>query len=179
MKKRKQKKTKNFINIGLAVGMIAIAVILFFKGMHYQPAAVNYTAQTTSYPQTIGPCRFCMPLAGSGIPYDKDIGEYVDAGLYAKLLKLASVNNTWRITEAWPPTVKHLSFCHFVGTCVDIGLYHDRLSAKYLNQLCDDLLANGFSFINEYSGINLNYNTSSCPNSQIFETTTGGNLHIW
>lgn len=120
-----------------------------------------------------------MPLAGSGIPYDKDIGEYVDAGLYAKLVKLAATNDTWRVTEAWPPTVRHLSFCHFVGTCVDIGLYHDRLSAVYLNQLCTDLLANGFSLINEYSGIKLNYNSSSCPTSQIFETTTGGNLHVW
>ena len=162
-----------------AAGMIAVAVILFFMGVHYKPKVVENATQHIPFPQTIGSCRFCMPLSGSGIPYDKDIGEYVDQGLYDKLLKLSAVNDTWRVTEAWPPTVRHLSFCHFVGTCVDIGLYHDRLSAAYLNKLCTDLLANGFSLINEYSGIKLNYNSSSCPTSQIFETTTGGNLHVW
>ncbi len=160
--------------------MIAIAVILFFKGLYYAGHTVTTSyPKKTQYPQTIGACRSCMPLADSGIPYDKDIGEYVDASLYSKLLKLANINSNWRITEAWPPTVRHLSLCHYVGTCVDIGLYHNKLDAKDLNQLCSDLLESNLSIINEYSDIKVNANSSPCPTANIFETTTGGNLHIW
>jgi len=28
----------------------------------------------------------------------------------------------WTLNEAWPPTIRHLSQCHAVGTCVDIAL---------------------------------------------------------
>jgi len=28
----------------------------------------------------------------------------------------------WTLNEAWPPTIRHLSQCHSVGTCVDIAL---------------------------------------------------------
>lgn len=128
--------------------------------------------------QSIGSCRQCVTLNSYNIPFAKDIGEYVDWRMAQKLSQLAQANQTWRVTEAYPPTVKHLSFCHTDGTCVDIGLFASQRNAANLSQLCQDALDVGFTVLNEYSDPAMNSSDTNCPSPNIFETTTGGNLHL-
>ncbi|MDB4940155.1 MAG: hypothetical protein JWO40_580 [Candidatus Doudnabacteria bacterium] len=128
--------------------------------------------------QVVGDCRDCIKVKGTKVPTTDGIGEYVDVKLFAKLKKLRVLNSNWRITEEYPPTVQHLNFCHGNGTCVDLGLYPEKRTAKNLDQLCTDALAAGLTLINEYSDKNLLSANSTCPDSNIFETTTGGHLHV-
>jgi len=128
--------------------------------------------------QSIGSCRECVALKTYNIPFAKDIGEYVDWRMAQKLSQLASINTTWRVTEAYPPTVKHLSFCHTDGTCVDVGLFANQRNAEALSQLCQDALNVGLTVLNEYSDPKMYASDSDCPSPNIFETTTGGNLHL-
>ncbi len=166
----------------LLVLLIALVVFLYFNFFHAGPgdSPVKCSGQCeSSFPQTIASCRNCMPLKNSKIPYDKDIGEYLDKSVYDKLLKLTALDSNWRVTEAFPSTVKHLSFCHYVGTCADIGLYHSKLNLQNLADLCKHALAAGLNVINEYSyPIILNGN-KYCPRAEVFETTTGNNLHVY
>ncbi len=134
-------------------------------------------AQNPTY-QSIGSCRECVALKDYNIPFAKNIGEYVDWRMAQKLAVLTKLNTTWRITEAYPATVKHLSFCHTDGTCVDIGLFASQRTSANLSQLCADALRAGLVVLNEYIDPKLNANGSSCPSPNIFETTTGGNLHL-
>ncbi len=127
---------------------------------------------------TIGTCRDCIALRETGIPITEGIGEYVDFKLSTKLRRLAKINSNWRLTEVYPPTVRHLNFCHENGTCVDLGLYPEKRTSKNLSALCKDALRIGLTVTNEYSDPKLYSPESVCPESNIFETTTGGHLHV-
>ena len=74
----------------------------------------------------------------------------------------------WRMTEGYPPTVDHMSSCHFDGTCVDIGLTGNATAAS-VNAFINAARAAGLNVVNEYP---------VGANSQSFETTTGGHLHV-
>src|SRR5258708_22002495 len=166
--------------------LIVVLLILFFSG--FDPFRTNKTyncadnclpGRTAGFPQTIGNCADCMPLKGSGIPYANWVGEYLNVFVFKKLQILAKINKNWRVTEAYPSTVRHLSFCHSVGTCADIALYRERVSKQNLLILCRDALAAGLSVINEYTTHSISEAGAYCPSSQIFETTTGSNLHVY
>ncbi len=175
--------------------LFAIAALVFILGLTYyklQPKGGVDGAMTKSVEcfddkscqganfhqgQTIGACRDCVLLKDTVIPVAKDIGEYVDYKLAAKLRRLAQINSNWRLTEAFPPTVRHLSFCHQNGTCVDLGLYYEKRNSKELSQLCKDALRIGLTIVNEYADPRLYSAKSLCPASNVFETTTGGHLH--
>lgn len=178
---RISKKNWNSI-LPLAVTLLVVIFFLKFdpfgKTGDYKCTSNCVPGAAVQYPQTIGQCRNCMPLKDSGIPFNEGIGEYVDQGIYRKLQILAKLNKTWRVTEAYPPTVRHLSFCHYVGTCADIGLYHGQVTKDNLVRLCRDALTSGFTVLNEYSTPKVAEADPYCPPSQTFETTTGANLHI-
>lgn len=66
----------------------------------------------------------------------------------------------WRVTEAFPPVVHHISKGHFDGTCIDFTLR----TPKKAQEVCD--------FINEQENF-------KCVNEYKvrFKTTTGKHLH--
>jgi hypothetical protein len=128
--------------------------------------------------EAIANCKHCIPLKGTKIRTVQGIGEYIDFRLAQKLETLTRLNPNWRVTEAYPPTVRHLSACHENGTCADIGLYPEKRTAESLSVLCKDALKAGLTVTNEYSTKSLLIPSSACPESNVFETTTGGHLHV-
>lgn len=140
----------------------------------------DQTCNPQAFPagQEIGMCRNCVSVKKLELPSVDDIGEYVDANLSVKLLKLKRLNSNWRLTEVYPPTVRHLNYCHQNGTCVDLGLSPEKRTASNLSKLCEDALTAGLTITDEYSDPNLFSKDTVCPPSNVFETTTGGHLHV-
>lgn len=50
------------------------------------------------------------------------VNVLVGENLKKLIEKTNGQNINWQITEAWPPTVNHVSPCHYNGTCVDANL---------------------------------------------------------
>jgi hypothetical protein len=123
-------------------------------------------------------CDDCVNVVDIGIPVAEWSNVYVNKSLASKLKALYDLNKEWRITEAYPPTVEHISSCHRNGTCVDIGVYPRIISATRVSNLCEDAKAVSLDITNEYFGKNLNSEGSECPKPAQFETTSGGHLHI-
>lgn len=68
-------------------------------------------------------CSGCSAVASSGIPSNPCGSGYVcflNTTLLSKIKKISGVSG-WKITESWPPTVKHDSLCHQNGTCADLN----------------------------------------------------------
>ena len=99
---------------------------------------------------TCGACTDCVAIPAS-VP-NKGCGLstcFLNSGLLAKIQAISGVSG-WRITESWPPTVKHLSLCHTKGTCADINnsggatdpdtikRYHDAFKAAGLDVLYEN-----------------------------------------
>lgn len=88
------------------------------------PAACPSPSQPTAVCCPAGiPCQACSGcvevtgVTNKGCGLDKC---YLDPALLQKIKNITGVTG-WRITESWPPTVKHLSKCHQNGTCADIN----------------------------------------------------------
>ncbi len=88
-------------------------------------AAINaLTSRSTDNRLGKTDCTDCVKLDRTTFTIKNN--DQVAPELASKLLKLndslkqAGVN--WRITEAWPPTSKHVSTCHYNGTCIDANL---------------------------------------------------------
>ncbi|AKM78609.1 MAG: hypothetical protein UY31_C0042G0004 [Candidatus Wolfebacteria bacterium GW2011_GWE1_48_7] len=90
------------------------------------------------------------------------------AALNVLQTKATAAGLQWRMTEGYPPTVDHMSSCHFNGTCVDIGLM-GSITAARVNAFINAARAAGLNVVNEYS---------VGSNPQSFTTTTGGHLHV-
>lgn len=157
----------------IAFLVLAIFVIKFLN------TPKNKITLTNKDQFEIGLCRGCSLIADKSLVIDSDRGEYLDTNLIKKLTILAGENKDWRITEAYPPTVQHLSFCHQNGTCADIALQRNLLNADRLSDLCKDALATGLTVVNEYGNLKYYSTNSFCPKPNIFETTTGGHLHVY
>jgi hypothetical protein len=123
-------------------------------------------------------CHNCINVVDLGVPVAEWANVYVTKSLALKLKKLSDINKNWRITEAYPPTVDHISPCHRDGTCVDIGIYPRLLSAARISELCRDLKGLNINITNEYGSPTLNQKNSFCPAPLRFETTLGGHLHL-
>ncbi len=77
----------------------------------------------------------------------------------------------WQVTEAYPPTVKHIDSCHNNATCVDIAIHTlkpGKLTKENVDILIKAAQMAGFKVVNEYSQFN----------GTTYDTTTGGCLHI-
>ena len=90
----------------------------------------------------------------------------------------------WYITEAWPPTVKHSSDCHFNGNCADIaimnrGSYSDGQLLVAVKTMCTAAKKTGLKFANEYYEFTAQqFAGSDCGNPQKFVNTNVGHLHV-
>ncbi len=159
------------------------------------PFGPNNSGQTIAVPSNYKPvgninitsCVNCVNASDVGIPIKTGTNSsgnpvtnpYLEANLASALSGLEQVNNTWRITEAWPPTVAHQSACHYNGTCVDIALNgSNKEDAAQLDKLCTDMLSTGKLYVvNEYYNLSAN-DFQGCPAPQQFDTTTAGDFHI-
>ena len=135
----------------------------------------------------IGLCRTCEVIKDKDLIIDEDRGEYLDSTLIKKLEILAGENKDWRITEAYPPTVQHISFCHQNGTCADIAIDNrDKYSKGELIQgikiLCTAAKKAGLNVLNEYyefTAKELAGDTgSNCGVPAKTDYSTVGHLHV-
>ena len=160
---------------GTLIILLVLAVFVF----RFLNTQKNESKLSNNDKFEIGLCRTCEVIKDKDLIIDEDRGEYLDSTLIKKLEVLAGENKDWRITEAYPPTVQHISFCHQNGTCADIALQRNLLNATSLSNLCKDALAAGLTVVNEYGNLKYYSNNSFCPKPNIFETTTGGHLHVY
>lgn len=119
-----------------------------------------------------GGCNSCTDISAiEGIIIKNN--KLANIELAKKLTVLVNLTKSesslgWRVTEAFPPTVKHISSCHYDGTCIDIALLDNPPTCAQVDKLEQIVQQAGFVVVNEYSG---------CGGTQ-FSTTTGGHLHI-
>lgn len=69
-------------------------------------------------------CEGCVSL--SPIPVKSSNSSQAVPALKEKLLAIprdSSTIGSWRVTEAYPNTVRHASLCHYRGTCVDVNFF--------------------------------------------------------
>ena len=130
-----------------------------------------------------GACTGCVDISTKGIPYSTGGGliagknTWLQPALVAKLERLKTLNNNWRVNEAYPPTVDHSSACHFNGGCADIGMMSNQ-SAAELNKLCQAADNAGLTgILNEYTAYKA-ADIPNCPAPRTYNTTTGGHLHV-
>ncbi|TAL48819.1 hypothetical protein EPN83_03450 [Patescibacteria group bacterium] len=102
---------------------------------------------TTSGSQVPCQCTNCVSLRRLGFRVKNN--DQVERGLSDKLTNLDTDLQTlgipYWITEAWPPTVPHLSDCHRNGTCVDINfVYISSPTAQQIKSVLRAALGNGF-----------------------------------
>lgn len=144
-----------------------------------QGAASLYGGAKPELAAKIRPCVDCAsPSFGGGGTFIVKQGACFGAGCQINKDLIGTLNNLqtiasasgiqWRMTEGYPPTVNHISDCHFDGTCVDIALT-GLVTARTVNNFINAANAAGLTVVNEYP---------VGANSQHFDTTTGGHLHV-
>lgn len=159
------------------------------------PFGSNNSGQTIPVPSNYVPvgnkpitsCVNCVDASTVGLPVKTAVNSsgnpatnpYLESNLADALSSLEQVNKTWQITEAWPPTVAHISGCHYNGTCVDIALNGTNKSdINQLDKLCTDMLSTGKLFVvNEYFTFSAK-DFPGCVAPRKYDTTTAGDFHI-
>jgi len=92
-----------------------------FKPLKIQRVTTSKTATSTGV--AILKCEDCVELSDYGVQLKPNQGSQVTRGFAEKLAEVErKCPNIWRVTEAYPPTVKHNNKCHKRGTCVDANL---------------------------------------------------------
>lgn len=111
-------------------------------------------------------CNNCVIL-DSSIPHKN--GDELNSDLNNKLVAAMknSGNLKWRVTEAYPPSSRHNSKCHYNGMCVDVALTSDK-SCPNVEKFINIMKGAGLSVLNEYAG---------CKGKQT-TYSTGGHLHV-
>lgn len=69
-------------------------------------------------------CSGCVAIPGNVPNKGCGLGTcFLNNSLLARIQNITNVSGLtgWRITESWPPTVKHQSACHSNGTCADLN----------------------------------------------------------
>lgn len=105
-----------------------------------------------------GACSSCSAIPAS-VPTKKDgLGAcynsqqcFINTSLLGRIQAISIPN--WRVTEAWPPTVKHLSACHRDGTCADLN---------NTNNLTDPINIKVFYDAFRAAGLNVLYESDNC-----------------
>lgn len=95
----------------------------------------------------------------------------------------------WYVTEAFPPTVYHVSNCHYNGNCVDIAIATSQKNCTNIKIFVDKAEQSGFRFRQELSLIEYNLNQikerdgnpQDCENLITTHppTATGDNFHLY
>jgi hypothetical protein len=100
---------------------------------------------------------------------------FLDDDLIALLENVHAKITGWQVSEAWPPTVPHISRCHNIGTCADLVLQPQASSVDSnvcanVENLVQALRKAGADIVaNEYP--------TQCG-GHAYETTTGWNIHV-
>ena len=145
-----------------------------------EPQASVASSTATAASSASG-CNNCVPV---GVPTNGNACQgggacIVNQSVESRLQTLVNTAKQsgagdWYVTEAYPPTVAHISSCHDNGTCVDVALSNKSASCDQVQNFLNAISAAGFSMANEY------YN---CPNTNPvphkYDTTTGQNVHIY
>lgn len=118
-------------------------------------------------------CDNCADAKQIGLSC-KETSCSVNQNLLVKLKTAYSINNTWTITEAWPPIVNHLDPCHQKGTCVDLDISGEEVSK--IKAVYDALTASGLKAVYEIK--NCAPYTSAGINCKMYTTTTGSSFHV-
>ncbi len=119
-----------------------------------------------------GGCNSCTDI--SAIPgiiiKNNKLANIEIARKLAILVNLTKGNSrvAWRVTEAFPPTTRHVDQCHYNGTCVDTALLDNPPTCAQVDELERLQQQAGFRVVNEYA---------ACG-GRVYSTTTGGNLHL-
>ena len=83
-------------------------------------------------------CKANSDFVGKVKPFADDLNEN---GLPA---------DSWRVTEAWPPTVQHKAQCHNNGTCVDVNFTSDQYrTPENINKVATAADQNGLNAVYE------------------------------
>lgn len=101
-----------------------------------------------------------------GPPIKPGANKLAQATLADKLAQLYQINNTWRVTEACPPTASHQDRNHYNGRAVDIAIFpQDKANSNTINKLIQDVKNVGFDdVLDEY------HNPTGLA--------TGGHIHL-
>ncbi|HEX7586140.1 MAG TPA: hypothetical protein VF390_00710 [Patescibacteria group bacterium] len=128
----------------MQVSTIAVPAAPAAPGAPLIPLGPSDTSMANCKPATnCTSCNNCSQVAGIAC---KESPCYLNSLLLARL-QTVSKSPAWRITEPWPPTVKHLDTCHSNGTCADINLVGASNPANIndVKALSDALKAAGFT----------------------------------
>lgn len=115
-------------------------------------ATARGTQTCTSVPGvTCNACSNCSVIPSS-IAY-KPCGLtscYLNTTLLSKISTISGVSG-WRITESWPPTVRHDSLCHANGTCADLNNSGGATDPATIKKYFDAFTSAGLTVIYENS----------------------------
>jgi type IV secretory pathway VirB2 component (pilin) len=81
--------------------------------------ATSGSGGVTTGSSTAG-CPTCVSLSEKGLSCKSSSSCTAEPNFANKLTKINS-SVSWRVTEAYPPTVTHKAACHKNGTCIDAG----------------------------------------------------------
>jgi len=118
-----------------------------------------------------GTCQNCVSVA--------DICKESPCSLNATLatkLRTALNGRNARITEGFPPTVKHISKCHNNGTCADVNLTVNKGDPKEVKKLQDALKSAGLNPV--YESNNCNPYTAVGVYCKNYSTMTSPSFHV-
>lgn len=99
---------------------------------------------------------------------------YLDNDLISVLEKAQAKMSGWQVSEAWPPTVRHDSTCHNLGTCADV-VFVPQMTKTTLD--CTKIKNLVSVFKDAGADVVLNEYPSKCG-GQSYDTTTGWNIHV-
>lgn len=152
-----------------------------------KPSTARPPVETEQLPVTVG--NFVLIGAGSGkysnIPLSWEFpnGAYIEESVAESLLNLANSNapKGWQVTEACVSiignecvtTVHHVSNCHKIGTCVDVGFGGDpgiSTRAAFIKAAN----TSGFDVIDEYSAAGSQYGSGFHLEINMPNCKTGG-----
>lgn len=127
-------------------------------------------------PGAVIDCSSCVDITQEPwqIPIKPGVGHFADRAMADLLLQLKNKNSTWRLTEAFCPTINHLDPKHYNGKAVDMDLQPpysgDRL--KFAQVYADAKNLPFSAVVCEPAGYIPNVNCKT------FSTTTGPNIHV-
>lgn len=124
-------------------------------------------------------CIDCLDMkaVAAEIPISPNSNSLANRNVIDRLRRLVSINQTFRVTEAFCPTAFHQDHDHFNGFSVDINLKPELIGDRAkLAQLYNDAVRLGFSnIICEYA---TGYLSAFGINCGAVETTTAGHIHM-
>ncbi|MFA6269662.1 MAG: pilin [Candidatus Paceibacterota bacterium] len=112
---------------GMNSGSVVLAAQTTCPSCTYSAPSSAYTNTTTPLrPEDLAKfsCQSCSPL--EGIPTNGNTNVNVDPSIKDNILALneglKAQDVSWKLNEAFPPTVHHAASCSYNGTCIDAGL---------------------------------------------------------